>query len=169
MSRSRTTRRRSGRRRTSQQRAGSTVRSSAPSGGLVSCCRSATGSRSQRAVSASFRRTTLLTKGAPVAQVDHIVDGIYRISTPPDPEVPITFNQFLIEDEAPVLVHTGVHQAYDGIHKAIKEVLDPASLAYVVLLHFEGDECGGMDRFMAEAKNAQLVGSNMSAILNLTT
>ena len=103
-----------------------------------------------------------------MARIDEIVDGIYRISTPPDPDVPITFNQFLIDDEAPVLVHTGVHQAYDGIHKAIGEVLDPARLAYVVLLHFEGDECGGMERVMAEAPNAQLVGSDMSAILSLT-
>jgi flavorubredoxin len=104
-----------------------------------------------------------------MAQIDEIVDGIYRISTPPDADVPITFNQFLIDDEAPVLVHTGVHQAYDGIRKAIGEVLDPASLAYIVLLHFEGDECGGMDRFMDEAPNAQLVGSDMSAILSLTS
>jgi flavorubredoxin len=104
-----------------------------------------------------------------MAQVDHIVDGIYRISTPPSLEgAPITFNQFLIDDEAPVLVHTGNYEEYEGIHKAISEVLDPATLAYVVLLHFEGDECGGMDRFMAEAKNAQLVGSDMSAVLNLT-
>ena len=51
-----------------------------------------------------------------------------------------------------MLVHTGVYGEYDGIHKAISEVLDPATLAYVVLLHFEGDECGGMDRFMAEAQ-----------------
>jgi flavorubredoxin len=104
-----------------------------------------------------------------MAQIDEIVDGIYRISTPPDVGVPITFNQFLIDDEAPVLVHTGVHQAYDGIRKAIGEVLDPARLAYVVLLHFEGDECGGMERFMDEAPNAQLVGSDMSAILSLTS
>ena len=104
-----------------------------------------------------------------MAQVDHIVDGIYRISTPPSVDgAPITFNQFLIDDEAPVLVHTGNYEEYEGIHKAISEVLDPATLAYVVLLHFEGDECGGMDRFMAEAKNAQLVGSDMSAVLNLT-
>jgi len=104
-----------------------------------------------------------------VAQVDQIVEGIYRISTPPDPNVPITFNQFLIEDEAPMLVHTGVHQAYEGTRKAVAEVLDPASLAYVVLLHFEGDECGGLEGFMDEAKNAELVGSDMSAILSLTS
>jgi len=103
-----------------------------------------------------------------MAQVDEITKGIYRISTPPGELAPITFNQFLIDDELPTLIHTGVHQEYDNIRKAVGEVLDPARLAYVVLLHFEGDECGGMDRFMAEARSAQLVGSDMSAILNLT-
>jgi flavorubredoxin len=104
-----------------------------------------------------------------VAQIDEITNGIYRISTPPSEAAPITFNQFLIDDEMPTLVHTGVHGEYDNIRKAIREVLDPARLAYVVLLHFEGDECGGMDRFMAEAPAARLVGSQMSAILNLTS
>ena len=104
-----------------------------------------------------------------MANIDEITQGVYRISTPPGTEgAPITFHQFLIDDEMPTLVHTGVHSEYDSIRKAIGEVLDPARLAYVVLLHFEGDECGGMDRFMAEAPQAQLVGSDMSAILNLT-
>jgi flavorubredoxin len=102
-----------------------------------------------------------------MARIDEIVDGVYRISTPPG-DFPITFNQFLIDDERPTLIHTGVYTAYDEIRKAVAEVLDPASLAYVVLLHFEGDECGGMDRFMAEAPNAQLVGCEMSAVLNLS-
>ena len=103
-----------------------------------------------------------------MTHIDEIVDGIYRISTPPD-QAPITFNQFLIEDERPALIHTGVHPAYDGIRKAVAEVLDPARLELVILLHFEGDECGGMERFVAEAPAARLVGSDMSAILNLTS
>jgi flavorubredoxin len=103
-----------------------------------------------------------------MANVDEITKGIYRISTPPGDAYPITFNQFLIDDEMPTLIHTGVHQEYENIRKAVREVLDPTKLAYVVLLHFEGDECGGMDRFMGEARNAQLVGSDMSAALNLT-
>lgn len=45
-------------------------------------------------------------------------------------------------------------------------MLDPATLAHIVLLHWEGDENGGMDRFMAEAPSAELVGSDMSIILN---
>jgi flavorubredoxin len=103
-----------------------------------------------------------------MTQIDQIVDGIYRISTPPA-VAPITFNQFLIDDERPALIHTGFHPAYDGIRKAIAEVLDPARLELVILLHFEGDECGGMERFVAEAPAAQLVGSELSAILSLQT
>ena len=99
-------------------------------------------------------------------RIDHLTGGIYRISTMGAP-YGITFNQFLIDDERPALVHTGIHPAYDGIRKAITEVLDPARLELVILLHFEGDECGGMERFLAEAPAARLVGSEMSAVLNL--
>jgi flavorubredoxin len=102
-----------------------------------------------------------------MAHIDEITGGIYRISTPPSDAAPITFNQFLIDDEMPTLIHTGIYSEYDNVRKAVGEVLDPARLAYIVLLHFEGDECGGMDRFMAEARDARLVGSDMSAILNL--
>ena len=59
-----------------------------------------------------------------MTRIDEIVDGIYRIAIPPSDATPITFNQFLIAGERPALVHTGVHQAYDGIRKAIGEVID---------------------------------------------
>lgn len=97
--------------------------------------------------------------------IDHIVGGIHRISTY-SPEGGITFNQFLIDDERPALIHTGTHDHYDGVRAAIAEVLDPARLEHIVLLHWEGDENGGMDRFMAEASQAELVGSALSIALN---
>ncbi|MEJ7656669.1 MAG: hypothetical protein WKF33_06545 [Thermoleophilaceae bacterium] len=100
-------------------------------------------------------------------RVDEIVDGVYRIATF-DTEVGITFNQFLIEDERPALIHTGVHQTYDAVRGAVAEVLDPSTLAYVALLHFEADECGGMDRFLAEAPDSTLACSAMSVGLNLS-
>jgi flavorubredoxin len=99
------------------------------------------------------------------ATIDHIVGGVYRISTWVD-EVGITFNQFLIDDERPALIHTGTHQMYEGVRTAIAEVLDPARLEHILLLHWEGDENGGMDRFMAQAPSAELVGSAMSIGLN---
>jgi flavorubredoxin len=98
-------------------------------------------------------------------RIDHITGGIYRISAF-EPSVGITFNQFLIDDERPTLIHTGEWHRYDAIRGAIRQVLDPATLAHIVLLHWEGDENGGMDRFMAEAPAAELVGSSLSILLN---
>ena len=101
-------------------------------------------------------------------RVDEIVDGIYRISTwAPEETGPITFNQFLIDDERPALIHTGVYPAYESVRAAVSQVLDPARLEYVALLHFEADECGGMDRFLEGAPESTLVGSALSVDLNL--
>src|SRR5438445_8856557 len=98
-------------------------------------------------------------------RIDHITGGIHRISTMTEP-YGITFNQFLIDDERPTLIHTGEYDSYEHIHKAISEVLDPARLAYVALLHWEGDENGGMDRFLADSPAAELVGSSLSITIN---
>ncbi len=98
-------------------------------------------------------------------RIDHITGGIYRISTW-TPDYGITFNQFLIDDERPALIHTGVYGMYEPIRKAIAEVVDPKRLAYVALLHWEGDENGGMDRFLADAPRAELLGSALSIGLN---
>jgi flavorubredoxin len=98
-------------------------------------------------------------------RIDQIAGGIHRISAF-DTDAGLTFNQFLIEDERPALIHTGMWNQYEGIRGAIRQVLDPAKLAHVVLLHWEGDENGGMDRFMAEAPGAELVGSALSITLN---
>ena len=83
-----------------------------------------------------------------MARVDEVGDGIYRISTTVTlGEGAFQFNQFLIDDERPALIHTGKFPMYEDLRKAVAEVLDPASLAYVVCAHFEADECGSMDRF----------------------
>jgi flavorubredoxin len=102
-----------------------------------------------------------------MTQVDEIVDGIYRIATW-FPEAQISFNQFLIDDERPALVHTGFYPAYEGVRDAVAEVLDPARLEYVLLCHFEADECGGMDRFLEGAPNSALACSALSATLNFS-
>lgn len=98
-------------------------------------------------------------------KLDHLVGGIYRISTMLPP-YGITFNQFLIDDERPMLIHTGEHDFYEKIRDAVAQVLDPTRLAHVALLHWEGDENGGMDRFLDQAPEARLVGSHLSIQLN---
>jgi flavorubredoxin len=103
-------------------------------------------------------------------RVDEIVDGIHRISTTIEYEdgLVFQFNQFLIDDERPALIHTGMHQLHDGVRNAVGKILDPGKLDYVVLLHFEADECGGMDRFLEGAPGSTLACSAMSADLNLS-
>jgi flavorubredoxin len=100
-------------------------------------------------------------------RIDPIVAGIYRISTWREP-YGITFNQFLIDDERPTLIHTGMRDLHGAIRKAIRQVLDPARLAHILLLHWEGDENGGMAEFMNEAPQAELIGSLLSIQLNAT-
>ena len=103
-----------------------------------------------------------------MAKIDAVVDGVYRISTTVKlgPSMDFQFNQFLIDDDRPTLVHTGEYGVYDNVRKAVSEVLDPATLANIVLLHWEGDENGGMDRLMAQAPEAELIGSALSIQLN---
>jgi hypothetical protein len=52
------------------------------------------------------------------ARIDQIVGGIYRISIW-SPEAGLTFNQFLIDDEMPTLVHTGRYDDYESVVAAV--------------------------------------------------
>jgi len=91
-----------------------------------------------------------------MASLDQVADGIYRIATFA-PRGNATFNQFLIEDEHPTLVHAGTRQDYEAVKRAIASVLEPSRLEYVVVLQFEGDEFGAMDQFATDAAGAVVV------------
>jgi flavorubredoxin len=100
-------------------------------------------------------------------RVDEVAKGIFRIS---DfwPQYGITLNQFLIAGDRPALIHTGTHPAYDEVRKGVAQVIDPKKLAYVVVPHFEADECGGMGRFIADAPQSTLVCSEVGHGINLS-
>jgi flavorubredoxin len=101
-----------------------------------------------------------------MASVDHVTGGIYRISTYA-PEKRISFNQFLIDDDEPALIHTGTFPMYADVRAAVAQVLDPSRLRYVIVPHFEADECGGMGRFAAAAPQSILACSLVGARINL--
>ncbi|MDF2738220.1 MAG: fprA [Nitrososphaeraceae archaeon] len=96
--------------------------------------------------------------------ISEITDGSYRISGFSN-EFGITFNQFLINDEKPMLIHTGPIGMYKNIKEKIKEIIPLPKLAYVSFLHFESDEWGGME--FLESADAKLVCSDLSSKLNL--
>jgi flavorubredoxin len=101
------------------------------------------------------------------SDVQEIVDGVYRLCTLRPGNVPISFNQFLIDDEKPTLIHTGYYESYGSVRAAVAEVLDPKRLAYVIIGHFEADECGGMGRFVTESPGSVLIASEIGAAVNL--
>src|SRR5690349_13848952 len=62
----------------------------------------------------------LMRRSKPVASdVQEIVDGVYRLCTLRPGTVPISFNQFLIDDEKPTLIHTGYYESYDLVRAAV--------------------------------------------------
>jgi flavorubredoxin len=98
-------------------------------------------------------------------KISEISHGIYRIAGFVD-TFGITFNQFLIDDERPMLIHTGPIGMYKKIEEKVKEVIPLQKLAYVAFLHFESDEWGGME--FLESADAKLICSDLSSKLNLT-
>src|SRR5688500_3812215 len=99
-------------------------------------------------------------------RIDQITGDIYRISDF-SPQVGITFNQFVILDEQPALIHTGTFPAYESVRQAVAQLIDPAKLAYVVVPHFGADECGGMGRIVKDAPKSVLACSEVGAMINL--
>ena len=93
-------------------------------------------------------------------KISEINNGIYRIAGFVD-TFGITFNQFLIDDEQPMLIHTGPIGMYKKIEEKVKEVIPLQKLAYVAFLHFESDEWGGMA--FLDSANAKLVWSDLSS------
>ncbi len=103
--------------------------------------------------------------------VSEIATNIYRISTPVPPEaIPggFTFNQFLVVDDAPLLFHTGYLKMFPLVREAVAHVLgDVTRLRYVGFSHFEADECGSLNEWLAVAPMAEAVCSTTAAMVSV--
>ncbi len=101
-------------------------------------------------------------------QIDEILNGIYRITTPLD-ILPGGFsvNQYLIADDEPLLFHTGWRRMFPIVAEAISKVMPVERLRHVGLSHFEGDECGAMNEFLAAAPQAVPFSSAIGAMISV--
>src|SRR4051812_29067695 len=101
-------------------------------------------------------------------RIDEIDDGIFRIHTPlRDMPGGFSFNQYLVVDEEPLLFHTGPRQMFPVVREAVGHVLPVETLRWIAFGHFEADECGGLNQFLAAAPNASPVCSNVAAIVSV--
>jgi len=100
------------------------------------------------------------------ATVTEIAPDTFRISTF-HPDYGIQFNQFLIRDAEPFLMHTGMKRMFQTTLAAVRNVIDPASLRWIGFSHFEPDECGALNDWLGVAPAAQALTGFVGAMVML--
>jgi flavorubredoxin len=100
--------------------------------------------------------------------IDEIARGIYRIFTPFS-GVPggFSFNQYLIVDDEPLLFHTGLRHIFPVVREAIAAVMPVERLRHVSFSHYEADECGALNDFLAAAPNAAPLCDKVAALVSV--
>lgn len=99
----------------------------------------------------------MITNSQSGTNIQEIADGIYRINTPvmmPGGAGAFSFNQYLVVDDEPLVFHTGPRRLFPLVQEAISRVVPLFSLKYVGLSHFEADECGSLNAFLAASPQA---------------
>ena len=100
--------------------------------------------------------------------VHEIAAGIYRINKPvlmPD-GFHFNFNQYLIDDEAPLLFHTGPRRMFPLVREAVGRLIPVARLRYIGFSHVEADECGALNEWLQAAPQAEPVCGRIAAMVS---
>jgi flavorubredoxin len=103
-------------------------------------------------------------------KISEIADGIFRLSTfVPDiaPPTGFTFNQFLVLGDEPLMFHTGLRKMFALNRDAVSRIIPPESLRWIAYGHFEADECGAMNEWLAVAPQAQAAQGHTGAMVSL--
>ena len=100
------------------------------------------------------------------ARIDEIAPDLYRISVYVK-ELDLQFNHFLIKDDEPLLFHTGMRGMFPIVRDAVARVIDVAKLRWIGWSHFEVDECGALNEWLAVAPQATPVCGQLGAMINI--
>lgn len=103
-------------------------------------------------------------------RINEIADGIYRLSTfVPDiaPPVGFTFNQFLVLGDEPLMFHTGLRKMFPLNREALSRIIPPERLRWISFGHYEADECGAMNEWLAIAPHAEVAHGQTGCMVSL--
>jgi flavorubredoxin len=92
-------------------------------------------------------------------KIDEIANGVYRLSTFVSaiaPPAGFTFNQFLLLGDEPLLFHTGLRKMFPLVLSAVSRLMPPERLRWITFGHYEADECGAMNEWLAVAPQAEV-------------
>jgi flavorubredoxin len=103
--------------------------------------------------------------------ISEVADGIFRISSymPDGPPGGITFNQFLVVDDEPLLFHTGTRRLFRATCDAAATVIDVETLRWISSCHASRpDEYGALAEWEAAAPVAQVAHGQVGCFLCLS-
>ena len=103
-------------------------------------------------------------------KISEITGGIYRLSTfVPEiaPPAGFTFNQFLVLGDEPLLFHTGPRQMFHLVRSALSRLIAPGRLRWITFGHYEADECGAMNEWLAVAPRAEVAHGQTGCLVSL--
>jgi flavorubredoxin len=99
-----------------------------------------------------------------MANVTEIAPDIFRISIYAQ-WGDLQFNHFLIRDEEPLLFHTGLRGMFPEIRDAVSKLIELPKLRHIGFSHFESDECGSLNEWLAVAPKADVVCGQVGALV----
>lgn len=102
-------------------------------------------------------------------RTDEIADRVFRLSTfvPNVGPRGFTFNQFFIDDDDPLLFHTGPRAMFPLVSEAIGAITPLERLRWITFGHVEADECGAMNLFLAASPNAEIAHGALGCMVSL--
>lgn len=90
-----------------------------------------------------------------------VYENLYQVSTYVPP-IDLSFNQYLLKGEQPLLVHTGSAQQAPMLLSKLKEELGAQKLSFIFISHFESDECAGLSLILKEYPEAIVLCSEIT-------
>jgi flavorubredoxin len=93
-------------------------------------------------------------------KIDEIGDHVYRLSifvSDIAPPAGFTYNHFLILGDEPLLFHCGKRKMFPPVSAAVAKIIPIERLRWLGFGHFEADECGSMNEWLAAAPRAELM------------
>jgi flavorubredoxin len=103
-------------------------------------------------------------------KIDEIANGIFRLSTFVTgiaPPAGFTFNQFLVLGDEPLMFHTGLRKMFELNRNAVSRIIPPEKLRWISYGHFEADECGAMNEWLAVAPAATAAQGQTGSMVSL--
>jgi flavorubredoxin len=101
-----------------------------------------------------------------MAVTTEIAPDVYRISIF-SPRANVQFNHFLVKDDEPLLFHTGLRGMHAEVREAVSKLINVSELRHISFSHFESDECGSLNEWLAAAPHADVICSPVGARVNV--